>query len=120
MTKQDFVDAVADRAGMSKRDAGVAVDAVLDTITSALTNGDAVTFTGFGKFSTSARAARMGVNPRTGAKVMIPAFALGTTMLRRVRRLPAPSMRAASRSSFGTLRIVEASRKMPNGRLRLT
>ena len=63
MTKQDFVDAVADRAGMSKRDAGVAVDAVLDTITSALKNGDAVTFTGFGKFSTSARAARMGVNP---------------------------------------------------------
>jgi DNA-binding protein HU-beta len=73
VTKQDFVDAVADRAGMSKRDAGVAVDAVLDTITAALKSGDAVTFTGFGKFSTSARAERMGVNPRTGAKVMIPA-----------------------------------------------
>ena len=63
MTKQDFVDAVADSAGMSKREAGAAVDAMLDTIT----------FTGFGKFSTSARAARMGVNPRTGEKVHIAA-----------------------------------------------
>ena len=73
MTKQDFVDAVANKSGLSKRDAGVAVDAVLDTITDTLRSRDAVTFTGFGKFSTSARAARMGVNPRTGAKVMIPA-----------------------------------------------
>jgi len=73
VTKQDFVDAVADRSGMSKSDAAKAVEAVLDTITDTLRRGDAVTFTGFGKFSTSARAARMGVNPRTGAKVMIPA-----------------------------------------------
>jgi DNA-binding protein HU-beta len=73
VTKQDFVDAVAGKSGLSKRDAGVAVDAVLDTITDTLRSRDAVTFTGFGKFSTSARAARMGVNPRTGAKVMIPA-----------------------------------------------
>ena len=58
---------------MSKREAGSAVDAMLDTITDALKRRDAVTFTGFGKFSTSARAARMGVNPRTGEKVMIPA-----------------------------------------------
>ena len=73
MTKQDFVDAVASKASMSKRDAGVAVDAVLDCITDTLRGRDSVTFTGFGKFSTSARASRMGVNPRTGAKVMIPA-----------------------------------------------
>lgn len=73
MTKQEFVDAVAAKTGLRKSDAGAAVDAVLDTITDALKRGDSVTFTGFGKFSTSARAARMGVNPRTGAKVMIPA-----------------------------------------------
>jgi DNA-binding protein HU-beta len=73
VTKQDFVDAVAGKAGMTKSEAGKAVDAVLDTITDTLKKGDSVTFTGFGKFSTSARAARMGVNPRTGAKVMIPA-----------------------------------------------
>jgi DNA-binding protein HU-beta len=85
VTKQDFVDAVADRAGMSKRDAAVAVDAVLDTITDTLKKGDAVTFTGFGKFSTSARAARMGVNPRTGEKVQIqattvPKFSAGSAL----------------------------------------
>jgi DNA-binding protein HU-beta len=85
VTKQDFVDAVADRSGMSKRDAGAAVDAVLDTITETLRRGDAVTFTGFGKFSTSARAARMGVNPRTGEKVQIaattvPKFTAGSAL----------------------------------------
>ena len=85
MTKQDFVDVVANRAGLSKRDAGAAVDAVLDAITGALRSGDSVTFTGFGKFSTSARAARMGVNPRTGAKVMIaattvPKFSAGSSL----------------------------------------
>ena len=73
MTKQDFVDAVASRANLSRRDAGAAVDAVLDTITDALKKRDSITFTGFGKFSTSARAARMGVNPRTGEKVHIAA-----------------------------------------------
>jgi DNA-binding protein HU-beta len=85
VTKQDFVDAVADRTGMSKRDSGAAVDAVLDTITAALKSGDSVTFTGFGKFSTSARAARMGVNPRTGEKVHIgattvPKFSAGSAL----------------------------------------
>ena len=85
MTKQEFVDAVADRAGMSKSEAAKAVDAVLETVTETLRRRDAVTFTGFGKFSTSARAARMGVNPRTGAKVMIPAttvpkFSAGSTL----------------------------------------
>jgi DNA-binding protein HU-beta len=79
------VDAVADRAGMSKRDAGAAVDAVLDTITSTLRQGDAITFTGFGKFSTSARAARQGVNPRTGERVQIaattvPKFSAGSAL----------------------------------------
>ena len=85
MTKQDFVDAVADKAGMSKRDAGVAVDAMLDCITDTLKNRDSVTFTGFGKFTTSDRAARMGVNPRTGEKVQIaattvPKFSAGSAL----------------------------------------
>jgi DNA-binding protein HU-beta len=58
---------------------------VFDTITATLRRGDSVTFTGFGKFSTSARAARMGVNPRTGAKVQIaattvPKFSAGSAL----------------------------------------
>jgi DNA-binding protein HU-beta len=85
VTKQDFVDAVADKAGMSRRDAGAAVEAVLDTITATLKDGDSVTFTGFGKFSTSARASRMGVNPRTGQRVEIqattvPKFSAGSAL----------------------------------------
>jgi DNA-binding protein HU-beta len=91
VTKQDFVDAVADRAGISKRDASDAVDAVLDTITDTLKRGDSVTFTGFGKFSTSARAARMGVNPRTGERVQIqattvPKFTAGSALKSAVKQ----------------------------------
>ena len=74
MTKQEFVDSVADKAGLSRRDAGKAVDAFLDTITQTLKSGGDVSFTGFGKFSTSRRAERQGVNPRNpGQKVTIPA-----------------------------------------------
>jgi DNA-binding protein HU-beta len=91
VTKQDFVDAVADRAGMSKRDASDAVEAVLDTIPETLRRGDSVTFTGFGKFSTSARAARMGVNPRTGERVQIqattvPKFTAGSSLKSAVKQ----------------------------------
>ncbi|MGH3023653.1 MAG: HU family DNA-binding protein [Gaiellaceae bacterium] len=73
MTKADFIDKVADRSGLSKRDASKAVDAFLDSITAALKQGDSVSFTGFGKFSAQDRAARQGVNPRTGERVQIPA-----------------------------------------------
>ena len=85
MTKQEFVDAVATRGGMSKKDAGAAVDAVLDTVSATLAKRDSINFTGFGKFSTSARAARQGVNPRTGEKVWIaattvPKFSAGSQL----------------------------------------
>jgi DNA-binding protein HU-beta len=74
MTKQEFVGKVATKSGLSARDAAKAVDAFLDSVTETLKAGDAVTFTGFGKFSTSQRAAREGVNPRNPSqKVHIPA-----------------------------------------------
>ena len=74
MTKQEFVGKVATKSGLSARDAAKAVDAFLDSVTETLKGGDAVTFTGFGKFSTSQRAAREGVNPRNPSqKVHIPA-----------------------------------------------
>jgi DNA-binding protein HU-beta len=73
VTKQEFVGKVATKSGLSQRDAAKAVDAFLDSITDALKSGDSVSFTGFGKFSTSRRAAREGVNPRNpGQKVQIP------------------------------------------------
>jgi len=85
VTKQDVVDSVAQKTGLTKKDAGDAVEAVLDVVTGALMAGDSVTFTGFGKFSTSRRAARQGVNPRTGEKVWIkeatvPKFSAGSNL----------------------------------------
>jgi DNA-binding protein HU-beta len=86
VTKQEFVDRVASKSGLSKRDAGSAVDAFLDSITDALKSGETVSFTGFGKFSTQHRAARMGVNPRNpGQKVHIaaatvPKFSAGSAL----------------------------------------
>jgi DNA-binding protein HU-beta len=91
VTKQEFVSEVAQRAGLSNRDASKAVDAFLDSVTDALKKGDAVTFTGFGKFSTAHRAAREGVNPRNpGEKVQIPAatvpkFSAGSSLKSAVR-----------------------------------
>jgi DNA-binding protein HU-beta len=74
LTKQEFVDRVAQKANMSRKDAGEAVDAFLDSITDALRSGEEVAFTGFGKFSVQNRAARQGVNPRNPSeRVHIPA-----------------------------------------------
>jgi DNA-binding protein HU-beta len=51
VTKAEFIDKVADKSGLTKRDASAAVDAFLDSITETLKGGDSVSFTGFGKFS---------------------------------------------------------------------
>ena len=56
LTKQDFIDRVASKTDLSKRDAGKAVDAFIETVTESLQRGDQITFTGFGKFSTAHRA----------------------------------------------------------------
>jgi len=72
MSKDDLVEAVA-KGCCSKKEAADAVNAMLDTITKALTKGEKITLTGFGTFSVSKRAARMGVNPRTGEKIKIAA-----------------------------------------------
>ena len=90
MTKNDFVQKVASKAGLTNRDAAKAVDAFLETVTDALKGRDSVNFTGFGKFSTSERAARTGVNPRTGEKVQIaaatvPKFSAGSALKGAVR-----------------------------------
>ena len=73
MTKAELVDQVADRADLSKQAASRAVDAVLATVEDALRRGSEVTVAGFGKFHVSERAARLGVNPRTGERIEIAA-----------------------------------------------
>ncbi len=74
LTKQEFVNEVASKAGLSSRDASKAVDAFLDAITDSLRKRQDVAFTGFGKFTTQDRKERQGVNPRNPSqKVTIPA-----------------------------------------------
>ena len=74
MTKQEFVGKVAQKSGLSNKDAAEAVDAFLDSITDALESGVEGAFTGFGKFTVQNRAARQGVNPRNPTeRVHIPA-----------------------------------------------
>ncbi|MBI2620858.1 HU family DNA-binding protein [candidate division WWE3 bacterium] len=73
MTKQDLVDMVAQRAGLTKVDSSKALDALVDSVTSALARGEKVTWTGFGTYEVRSRAARMGRNPQTGAPMHIPA-----------------------------------------------
>lgn len=73
MNKNDLIAAVANNSGLSKADAGKAVDGVFDAITSALKGGSEVRLVGFGTFSVSNRAATTGRNPRTGDTIQIPA-----------------------------------------------
>jgi len=85
MNKSDLVDAIAESAGLSKADGGRALDAFVDTVTSALKSGDAVSLVGFGTFSVRDRAARTGRNPRTGETIQIaasknPAFKAGKAL----------------------------------------
>ena len=85
MTKQDFIKKVAQKASLTERDAGKAVDAFMESVTETLKSGDSINFTGFGKFSAAARAARQGVNPRTGERVQIaattvPKFSAGSQL----------------------------------------
>jgi DNA-binding protein HU-beta len=85
MNKAELVDAIARRAGGSKAMADSMVDAMIDTITGSLKNGENVTLVGFGTFSQGNRAARAGRNPQNGAAIKIPAaktakFAAGTRL----------------------------------------
>ena len=73
MNKGEFIDAVAEAAGMSKVDAGRAVDAVVSTVTKTLKNGDAIALVGFGTFEVRNRAERTGRNPKTKEPITIPA-----------------------------------------------
>jgi DNA-binding protein HU-beta len=85
MNKSQLVDAVAADSGLSKADTSRAIESLLDTVTKTLKKGDEVAITGVGKFSVVKRAARQGVNPRTGERVKIkaskaPKFSAGASL----------------------------------------
>ena len=71
--KADIVEAVAEGAGISKKQAGDAVQSLIDSISSHLQSGDRVQLPGLGSFAVSHRASRMGRNPKTGEAIQIAA-----------------------------------------------
>ena len=73
MNKAELIAAVAEKAGLSKKDSEAAVTAALDVITAALQEGDKVQLVGFGSFEVKSRAARTGRNPKTREAIEIPA-----------------------------------------------
>ena len=73
MNKSDLIDAIAESAGLSKADAGRALDGFVDSITGALKAGQSVSLVGFGTFSVRARNARKGRHPKTGKTIKIAA-----------------------------------------------
>ena len=85
MNKSELVDSIAADAGLTKADAGRALDAFVDSVTKALKKGDSVSLVGFGTFTVRHRAARTGRNPRTGQTIQIaasnnPAFKAGKAL----------------------------------------
>lgn len=73
MTKAELIDCIAKDASISKTEATNALGSLIDNVSGALAKGDSVTLVGFGTFSVSARAARKGRNPKTGAPIDIKA-----------------------------------------------
>ena len=73
MNKGELVDAIANDAGLSKVDAGKAIEAFVSNVSGSLKNGNSIQLIGFGTFSISNRAARSGRNPQTGATIQIAA-----------------------------------------------
>ena len=73
MTKTDLVSAVAKKAGVTKKDAGAVLDALIEEIIGAVKKGDRVHLVGFGAFELRERAARTGLNPQTKEQIEIPA-----------------------------------------------
>ena len=73
MNKTELIAAVAEKAGISKKDADAAVNTTLDTIVEMVAAGDKVQLVGFGTFEPRERSAKTGKNPRTGESIEIPA-----------------------------------------------
>ena len=85
MNKSDFINAITEKTDLSKASAAQALDAVLETVTTSLKDGESVAFPGFGTFTVKERAARTGRNPRTGevieiAAARVPSFKAGKSL----------------------------------------
>jgi DNA-binding protein HU-beta len=118
VNKADLIDKVAAQAGLTKRDAEAALDAVTHSITMALRAGDPVRIIGFGSFRLRERGARTGRNPQTGASVKIKAskgaaFSAGATLKRDLnsRAAPAAPARATAAKAPAVRAVAKAVAK---------
>jgi len=73
MNKAELIEAIVAKSGLSKKDAEAALVATLDAVKDAMKAGEKVQLVGFGTFAVKERAARTGLNPKTGEKIEIPA-----------------------------------------------
>ena len=72
MNKQELISAIAENTGLTKKDSGAALEALITAVTGSLEKGEPVRITGLGTFDVKKRAARTGKNPRTGEELQIP------------------------------------------------
>jgi len=73
MNKAQLIEEVSDKTGLTKKDVGIVLDAVIETIANSLKKGEKVTLVGFGTFQVMQRKARKGRNPQTGEEIQISA-----------------------------------------------
>lgn len=73
MNKSELISSMAEKSGLTKADAGKALDALIASVTDGLTGGDRIALVGFGSWTVEERSARTGRNPRTGEEIQIPA-----------------------------------------------
>lgn len=103
MNKAELVDAVREAAGLERRQAESAVEAVIDAVVSSVKAGERVSIPRFGTFNQSSRAARTGRNPQTGAPVKIPAS-------KGVRFAPASAFKEALNAKGGAKKAAPAKK----------
>jgi integration host factor subunit beta len=110
MTRSDLVEELAAHfKHLTQREAELAVKAVLDAVSDALVDGRRIEIRGFGSFSVSHRAPRMGRNPRSGESVAIPA--------KRVPHFkPGKALREAVDRRTAELELLESARRLDTGR----
>lgn len=92
MNRQEIITAIANDSGLTKRDTDIFMNSFINVVSEALATGESVNIMGFGKFEVRERAAREGVNPRTGDKITInasktPAFKAGKSLKDRVNEV---------------------------------
>ena len=100
MNKAEMIDAIASRTELTKVASGKVLDAVIETIITAVATGNGVSLVGFGSFKATPRAAREGKNPKTGEKIKIaattvPKFSAGATFKSAVAEAAAAAAAAA-------------------------